>query len=87
MQFLIADAVDSKGIAGITDNLGGVLHEHLRIIQEILSSAAFLKMFFKLPPRFKVDTPIGTYNPDWAVYVEIDFIKKEEIGRFSLFHI
>ena len=42
MQFLIADAVDSKGIAGITDNLGGVLHEHLRIIQEILSSAAFL---------------------------------------------
>lgn len=35
-----------------------------------------VKMFFKLPSRFKVNTPIGTYNPDWAVYVEIDDIKK-----------
>ena len=35
-----------------------------------------VKMFFKLPERFKVDTPIGTYNPDWAVYVEIDGMKK-----------
>ena len=30
----------------------------------------------KLPDRFKVDTPIGSYNPDWAVYVEIDGVKK-----------
>lgn len=35
-----------------------------------------VKMFFKLPSRFKVDTPIGTYNPDWAVYVEIDGVKR-----------
>ncbi len=35
-----------------------------------------VKMFFKLPGRFKVDTPIGTYNPDWAVYVETDGMKK-----------
>ncbi|MCY9664888.1 hypothetical protein M5X11_07945 [Paenibacillus alginolyticus] len=35
-----------------------------------------VKMFLKLPSRFKVDTPIGTYNPDWAVYVEIDGMKK-----------
>lgn len=35
-----------------------------------------VKMFFKLPSRFQVDTPIGTYNPDWAVYVEIDGTKK-----------
>ena len=35
-----------------------------------------VKMFFKLPPKFKVDTPIGTYNPDWAVYVDVDGIKK-----------
>ena len=26
-----------------------------------------VKMFFKIPDRFKIDTPIGTYNPDWAV--------------------
>ena len=29
-----------------------------------------VKMFFKIPSRFKIDTPIGTYNPDWAVYLE-----------------
>lgn len=29
-----------------------------------------VKLFFKIPSRFKIDTPIGTYNPDWAVYVE-----------------
>lgn len=28
-----------------------------------------VKMFFKIPERFKIDTPIGTYNPDWAVYL------------------
>ena len=27
-----------------------------------------VKMFFKLPGKFKIDTPIGAYNPDWAVY-------------------
>lgn len=35
-----------------------------------------VKMFFKLPSHFKVDTPLGTYNPDWAVYVEIEGVKK-----------
>ena len=29
-----------------------------------------VKMFFKIPDKFKIETPIGTYNPDWAVYLE-----------------
>ena len=29
-----------------------------------------VKVFFKIPSRFKIETPIGTYNPDWAVYLE-----------------
>ena len=29
-----------------------------------------VKMFFKIPKSFKIDTPIGTYNPDWAVLFE-----------------
>lgn len=28
-----------------------------------------VKMFFKIPDRFRIETPIGTYNPDWAVYL------------------
>ncbi len=26
-----------------------------------------IEFFFKLPSGFKINTPIGTYNPDWAV--------------------
>jgi len=26
-----------------------------------------IRLFFKLPAHFKIDTPLGTYNPDWAV--------------------
>jgi len=26
-----------------------------------------IEFYFKLPPRFKIRTPIGPYNPDWAL--------------------
>jgi type III restriction enzyme len=29
-----------------------------------------VKVYAKLPPWFKIPTPLGTYNPDWAVVVE-----------------
>lgn len=31
-----------------------------------------VKFYFKLPFWFKIPTPIGTYNPDWAVVFEDD---------------
>jgi type III restriction enzyme len=31
-----------------------------------------VKFFVKLPSWFKVDTPIGAYNPDWAILLEDD---------------
>ena len=31
-----------------------------------------VKFYFKLPRTFKIDTPLGTYNPDWAVVFEND---------------
>jgi len=31
-----------------------------------------VKLFTKLPAWFKIDTPLGTYNPDWAVLIEKD---------------
>ncbi len=31
-----------------------------------------VRFFFKLPNRFKIPTPLGTYNPDWAVVLEND---------------
>ena len=35
-----------------------------------------VKLFFKIPERFKIETPIGTYNPDWAVYLCRDGMEK-----------
>lgn len=35
-----------------------------------------VKLFFKIPERFKIETPIGTYNPDWAVYMNKDGSEK-----------
>lgn len=31
-----------------------------------------IKVYAKLPAWFKVPTPLGTYNPDWAVLIETD---------------
>jgi type III restriction enzyme len=31
-----------------------------------------VKVYAKLPDWFKIDTPLGSYNPDWAVLVEMD---------------
>ncbi|GHU59688.1 hypothetical protein AGMMS49975_27540 [Clostridia bacterium] len=31
-----------------------------------------VRMFFKIPSSFKIETPIGTYNPDWMVYLDKD---------------
>lgn len=31
-----------------------------------------VKFFFKLPERFKINTPLGFYNPDWAVVFQND---------------
>jgi len=31
-----------------------------------------VKVYAKLPGWFKIETPLGNYNPDWAVLVEMD---------------
>lgn len=51
-----------------------------------------VKMFFKIPQRFKIETPIGSYNPDWAVFLEKNgeqklFFVLESKGTTSLFDL
>lgn len=51
-----------------------------------------VKLFFKIPSRFKIETHIGTYNPDWAVYFDEDETKKlyfvlETKGTETLFDL
>ncbi|MCW7755461.1 hypothetical protein OOT00_15910 [Desulfobotulus sp. H1] len=39
-----------------------------------------IRLYAKLPDWFKIDTPLGTYNPDWAVLIEAD-------GREKLYFV
>lgn len=41
-----------------------------------LEASENVKVYAKLPPWFKIDTPLGTYNPDWAVLYEKNGIEK-----------
>ena len=38
-----------------------------------------IKLFFKLPDWFKVETPLGTYNPDWAI------VREEQDGQNKVY--
>jgi type III restriction enzyme len=43
-----------------------------REFAEAMSSRTDIKLFIKLPSWFQVETPVGTYNPDWAIVMEHD---------------
>jgi len=40
-----------------------------------------IKFYFKLPNWFKIPTPIGNYNPDWALVFEDDNLPGGKAGR------
>ncbi|EGR0770179.1 DEAD/DEAH box helicase family protein [Vibrio parahaemolyticus] len=37
---------------------------------EKLETSTDVKLYAKLPGWFKIDTPLGSYNPDWAVLID-----------------
>ena len=39
---------------------------------ELLDSREDIRLFMKLPPKFRIDTPVGPYNPDWAIIKQVD---------------
>lgn len=43
---------------------------------KVLEQRDDVPLFLKLPHWFKIDTPLGNYNPDWA------FIRKEPEGQY-----
>ncbi len=47
-----------------------------RSFAEQLEKNEAVKVYAKLPGWFKVLTPLGTYNPDWAVLVEKDGVAR-----------
>jgi type III restriction enzyme len=51
-----------------------------RDFAEILDGREDIKFFMKLPAKFKIDTPVGPYNPDWAII-------KQEDGQDKIYMI
>lgn len=43
-----------------------------RLFAEKLDSREDIKFFMKLPAKFKIPTPVGEYNPDWAIIRQLD---------------
>ncbi|WP_010218626.1 restriction endonuclease [Sphingomonas sp. PAMC 26621] len=41
-------------------------------LAKALDISGAIKIFAKLPPGFKITTPLGTYNPDWAIVRQHD---------------
>ena len=70
------DALQERGTHQLPDGLAGQPF-HLRIrrlrfrsragIRQKLDQREDIKLFVKLPDWFEVDTPVGKYNPDWAI--------------------
>lgn len=60
-----------------------------RSFAEQLEKNEAVRVYAKLPGWFKVPTPLGTYNPDWAVLVEKDgeeriyFVVETKGGLFA----
>ena len=41
-------------------------------LAKALDISGAIKVFAKLPSGFKISTPLGTYNPDWAIVRRLD---------------
>ncbi len=42
-----------------------------RLFAEKLDTREDIKFFMKLPAKFKIPTPVGDYNPDWAIIRQV----------------
>ncbi len=81
-HFYAQELFEQEELTGYLKNLLAVeksVYEH--VVYDADTEATFanqleknsaIKVYAKLPGWFKVPTPLGTYNPDWAVLVEKD---------------
>ncbi len=83
-EFYYAQSLfESEELTGYIKNMLSVkksVHEYVvydspyveRGFAEDLEKNPAVKVYAKLPGWFKVPTPLGTYNPDWAVLIDRD---------------
>ncbi|GEM_PF-4285992 len=66
LKQLLGGAIDER-----EEKYGLNWHGKRRARQDLEKNEA-VKLYAKLPGWFKVPTPLGVYNPDWAVLIEQD---------------
>ena len=82
-HFYAQELFDQEELTGYLKNMlmdtEKCLYEHVvydsgteRDFADALEKNDAIKLYAKLPGWFKVPTPLGSYNPDWAVLVEQD---------------
>lgn len=82
-HFYAQELFETEELTGYLKNMLAVtksVHEYVvydssgieRSFAEQLERNEAVKVFAKLPGWFRVPTPLGSYNPDWAILVEED---------------
>jgi type III restriction enzyme len=82
-HFYAQELFDQKELTGYLKNMlmntEKSIYEHVvydstteRDFADELEKSDAIKLYAKLPGWFKIPTPLGSYNPDWAVLVEQD---------------
>ena len=82
-EYYTQELFDQEELTGYLKNMFAAeksVYEHViydsagieRGFAEQLEKNEAVKVYAKLPGWFKVPTPLGTYNPDWAVLVDKD---------------
>lgn len=81
-EFFVQELFETKELSGYLKSMVNAnkgVHEQViyqsdteRTFAEQLEKNEAIKVYAKLPSWFQVPTPLGPYNPDWAVLVEKD---------------
>lgn len=78
LQTYLYDAAMKSGAVAVTD-LAKTIYDYVAVDSEVerefmqsLEDNTDVKFYIKLPSWFKIDTPVGKYNPDWAVAFDGD---------------
>jgi type III restriction enzyme, res subunit len=78
LQTYLYDVAMKSGAIAVTDQTKTV-YDYVAVDSEVerefmqsLEDNADVKFYIKLPGWFKIDTPVGKYNPDWAVAFDGD---------------
>jgi len=80
----IRDSPDPKSGVIAAPEAGMNLYDHVdydshverTFASQLESSRDHVKLFTKLPRRFRVRTPVGEYSPDWAIVYDEDGVQK-----------